>query len=164
MVAHASLTGADLHEPKGAASASANTVYVADGAGSGTWQKVSDDALDATQVFNINRDFITCTLLDVSTASSVLIPISRSCTLSKVTSVIGAAITVADSTVTVTKKGGFTTGTLTISYTGSAKGDIDTLTPVSNNTYVAGDWIEIATDGASTTTATITFLLEFTLT
>jgi hypothetical protein len=33
---HSTLTGADLHEPKGIASADAGDVYVADGAGSGT--------------------------------------------------------------------------------------------------------------------------------
>jgi hypothetical protein len=47
-VAHKNLTGADLHEPKGADAATANHVYVADGAGSGTWQKVTSDSLDAT--------------------------------------------------------------------------------------------------------------------
>lgn len=36
-VAHASLTGANLHEPKGVATAAINTIYIADGAGSGTW-------------------------------------------------------------------------------------------------------------------------------
>lgn len=36
-VAHSSLTGSDLHEPKGVASANAGDVYVADGAGSGDW-------------------------------------------------------------------------------------------------------------------------------
>lgn len=35
--AHASLTGADLHEPKGVAAASAGAVYVATGSGSGAW-------------------------------------------------------------------------------------------------------------------------------
>lgn len=40
-VSHASLTGANLHEPKGVASATANKVYVSDGSGSGTWQKLS---------------------------------------------------------------------------------------------------------------------------
>lgn len=40
MATHSSLTGADLHEPKGVASAAANQVYVADGAGSGTWTNV----------------------------------------------------------------------------------------------------------------------------
>lgn len=39
--AHASLTGADLHEPKGAASAASGTVYVANGSGSGSWTTLS---------------------------------------------------------------------------------------------------------------------------
>lgn len=36
-VLHKNLTGTDLHEPKGVAAATANQVYVADGAGSGAW-------------------------------------------------------------------------------------------------------------------------------
>lgn len=36
-VVHSTLTGADLHEPKGVAAAAANTVYTADGVGSGAW-------------------------------------------------------------------------------------------------------------------------------
>jgi len=36
-VTHSSLTGSDLHEPKGVASASAGKVYIANGSGSGQW-------------------------------------------------------------------------------------------------------------------------------
>lgn len=36
-VQHSTLSSSELHEPKGAATADANTVYVADGAGSGNW-------------------------------------------------------------------------------------------------------------------------------
>lgn len=36
-VAHSTLTGADLHEPKGAAAATSGYVYAADGAGGGSW-------------------------------------------------------------------------------------------------------------------------------
>lgn len=43
-VSHASLTGSNLHEPKGAAAAANGTVYVANGAGSGTWQSVGTSA------------------------------------------------------------------------------------------------------------------------
>lgn len=43
MAEHNTLTGSQLHEPKGADAASAGTVYVADGAGSGTW--ATGDAL-----------------------------------------------------------------------------------------------------------------------
>lgn len=39
-VSHSSLTAANLHEPKGAASASAGMVYVANGAGSGAWRYI----------------------------------------------------------------------------------------------------------------------------
>lgn len=39
-VSHASLTGAELHEPKGVAVAGLGEVYVADGAGSGNWANV----------------------------------------------------------------------------------------------------------------------------
>jgi len=40
-VAHATLTGADLHEPKGVTAATVNTDYVADGLGSKTWSSGS---------------------------------------------------------------------------------------------------------------------------
>ena len=36
-IQHATLTGADLHEPKGVAEANEGSVYIADGSGSGTW-------------------------------------------------------------------------------------------------------------------------------
>lgn len=39
-VAHSTLTGAELHEPKGADTAAAGTVYVANGSGSGSWADV----------------------------------------------------------------------------------------------------------------------------
>ena len=42
MATHSTLTGADLHEPKGVASAGANQVYVANGSGSGTWTSAND--------------------------------------------------------------------------------------------------------------------------
>jgi microcystin-dependent protein len=41
-VAHSSLTGADLHEPKGVATAASGTAYIADGAGSGAWSSIAD--------------------------------------------------------------------------------------------------------------------------
>lgn len=37
MAAHSDLTGANLHEPKGVATATVDKVYVSDGAGSGAW-------------------------------------------------------------------------------------------------------------------------------
>lgn len=42
MSVHKDLTGADLHEPKGADTATSGKVYVSDGAGSGAWTTASD--------------------------------------------------------------------------------------------------------------------------
>lgn len=39
-VSHASLTGSEIHEPKGITGASLGTVYVSNGAGSGSWSSV----------------------------------------------------------------------------------------------------------------------------
>lgn len=47
-VQHSTLTGASLHESKGVAAASANRVYVSDGAGSGSWSQVPVTALATT--------------------------------------------------------------------------------------------------------------------
>lgn len=43
-VSHASLTGSNLHEPKGADTAVLGTVYVSNGAGSGTWNSIGTSA------------------------------------------------------------------------------------------------------------------------
>lgn len=45
-VQHSALTGAELHEPKGVATATADQVYVADGAASGAWQKITNTSLN----------------------------------------------------------------------------------------------------------------------
>ena len=44
MVDHAALSNSELHEPKGVASATDYTVYVADGAGSGAWERLIEEA------------------------------------------------------------------------------------------------------------------------
>ena len=47
-VEHSQLPDELLHEPKGASTAAVGTVYVADGAGSGTFQKLPTASLDMT--------------------------------------------------------------------------------------------------------------------
>lgn len=45
MAEHRDLTGASLHEPKGVAAATANQIYIADGAGSGAWSMADADTV-----------------------------------------------------------------------------------------------------------------------
>lgn len=47
-VEHSQLPDELLHEPKGASTAAAGTVYVADGAGSGSFEKLPTASIDMT--------------------------------------------------------------------------------------------------------------------
>lgn len=73
---HASMTGSDLHESKGISSASANTVYVADGAGSGTFQKITADQIAGTgnsfgsQLLHVRYELSSGSSADVLTAGT----------------------------------------------------------------------------------------------
>lgn len=76
---HRDLTGADIHEPKGADTASAGTVYVADGAGSGSWQQPFSRSLEAhfgsnvaqaISIDSLNPTYLTIDGLDARTDTS----------------------------------------------------------------------------------------------
>lgn len=57
-VNHKDLTTTALHEPKDAHSASVDTTYVSDGAGSGTWQKIEDVGLKGISSGLTSGEFI----------------------------------------------------------------------------------------------------------
>lgn len=102
------------------------------------------------------------TMTDVSAPSSVYIAVPRAAKVVKVQTVLQGAITVANSTVTIKKKGGstFTNGTITVAYTGSAAGDIDTCEPSAGNYLSEDDVIQIDSDGGSTTTAALHIVIS----
>jgi hydrogenase maturation factor HypE len=104
----------------------------------------------------LNDYFLTARLTDVSAPSTVNIAVPDDGKIIKVISVLGGAITVADSAV-VTKINGTTVtgGGFTVAYTSSAAGDIDTAEPTALNNVKEGDYISITSDGGSTTTQPI---------
>lgn len=163
-VLHSALTTGDEHEPKGAAAASIHTVYVSDGGGSGAWAKVDSDNIDTTSIQNLNTFFMQVEFADISTAEAILVPVPKDASLVKATSLLENAITVADALISFDKNGVSSMGTdMTVAFTGSAKGDIDTFTPTSNaDLNTATDYLEIATDGGSTTASRLWLVLEFT--
>lgn len=65
-IAHKNLTDPQLHEPKGASSASLNQVPFADGEGSTSWQNITPDKLD------INPSTVTEASENETTAPTVL--------------------------------------------------------------------------------------------
>ena len=138
MPLHSALTGTDLHEPKGVAAAAAGKTYLSDGLGSGSWV--------------VPPYTLTSVIDDVSTAATVYIPVPYAGTVTKVVTVLAGSLTTANAIVTVRNAAGTSMGTLTITQAGSAAGDVDTLLPASNNTFVSDSKIQIDTDGASDTT------------
>jgi hypothetical protein len=132
-VNHSTLTDPYLHEPKGAASASSGDVYVANGAGSGAWTS--------------RQQLLTVHFSDISTAGNIYVPVLYDGTVVKVQSVLSGAIAGADAVFTVYNNGGSSMGTLTVTQSGSAAGDIDTLNPSSNNVITAPSFIRINCDG-----------------
>lgn len=148
-VNHSSLTDPYLHEPKGVATATSGDVYVANGSGSGAW----------TAKQTLIELSIEGYLEDVSSVEKVYVPIPFAGTVSKVLTVLEAAISSSNSIVTVKNSAGSSMGTLTITASGSAAGDIDTLAPTSNNTVTADSFITIESNGGSTNTAKLRFVV-----
>jgi len=147
-VTHSSLTGADLHEPKGVETANSEDVYVADGSGSGAW-KGQSLLLDLK-------------LTDISGSFDRYVPIPVACKVVQITTALSAAISGSDLVLTVKNAAAASMGTITVTQSGSAAGDIDTLTPTSNNTFAANTALEIEGDGgpSSHVDLDVTILLE----
>ncbi len=147
-IEHVNIADGERHEPKGASTATIDQVYASDGAASGSWREIpySD----------------TIIMDDVSTASFVLMPIPMNVTIQSIKYVLWGAITVADSTITVTDGAGNALGTQVIAFTGSGEGTVFTQTPSGNASIVASTekYLKFATNGNSSTTMPISITIK----
>ena len=137
MPLHSALTDPQLHEPKGVSTAQSGEVYLANGSGSGSWV--------------VPPYTVTGVIDDVSTASTIYLAIPYAGTVTKVVTVLAGSLTTANATITVRNAAGTSMGTITVTQSGSAAGDIDVLNPVSNNTVTNDSRISVETDGSSDT-------------
>jgi hypothetical protein len=167
MVAHSALTTAsELHEPKGAAAASADTVYVADGAASGAFAKIDTANLDTSSIFDTNQFELRMVIADISTAETLYIPVPHAVNVVQIVTCLAGAITGSDATVTV-KNAAATTmtgGAITIAVTGSGAGVTDSGTITGNNAISANSFFTVETDGASTGTVVLAIVITCTRT
>jgi hypothetical protein len=105
--------------------------------------------------------FINAYLADVSTAGQIYVVPGFAGKIVRVTTALNNAITTANAGLTLKIAGtAVTGGTITITQSGSAAGDVDECTPTGANRFTATQAVEIETDGASDTTAAVMITLE----
>ncbi len=98
---------------------------------------------------------------DASSATAALnsgyLAIPFACTVTQVYSVAYAAIAAADNVLTVANNAGSAMGTITVAFTGSAIGDVDTITAITtNNTFTAGQKMSVISNSGSATVCPMT--------
>lgn len=156
-VEHKDLSGSSVHEPKGIATAATNTVYTADGSGSGTW---SDPV---GSINNKNLLFLAVKMDDISSASSVFIPVPLASKVTKITVVTDAAYTGTNVITAQVVPSGSSTGTsvtgISISCVGTNANTVSSGTSSSNNALGLTDTLKITSDGGGATASTATLVI-----
>jgi len=109
----------------------------------------------------LQNKFIVVSIPDISTADEVYFSPGFDGRIRKITSCIDGTIATADADLTC-KIGttAVTGGVITVTASGSASGDIDSVRPTALNSFSQSDFIEIETDGASTNTVKVTITFE----
>lgn len=111
----------------------------------------------------LQNKFIVVSIPDISTADEVYFTPGFAGKIRRIYSCIDGTIATGDADLTC-KIGttAVTGGLITVTASGSASGDIDSVFPTALNSFSATDFIEMETDGASTNTVkvTVTFELE----
>lgn len=162
MAEHSALTGASLHECKlidAASTGDAGKVITpsAVDAGVGVLRALTEAEIsDKTAAVTVHLD-------DISSASVARVVAPFDGTLDAVYTVLHGAIATTDAVLTVAIGGVTTTpGTITVAYSGSAAGDVDSVTITSNNAVTGGaSVITITSDGAPSSGAACTCTLVF---
>ena len=111
----------------------------------------------------LNDYFITAKIANISTASSTFVPIPDGGKVIKILTALQAVIATANGAITFEIGGtAITGGGITVAYSGSAVGDVDSATPTAANDVLEGGTIEMITDGASTNSAVlyVTFVIR----
>ena len=143
----------------------ANVDNYFDQAGSGTDNKlVLGGSVETGGAQSLKKIYLTIDMTDISTASTSYIVSPVAGTITKIQTIINGAIATADAVITgKIATTAITGGAVTIAYSGSAAGDVDSVTPSAANTVAVGNNINFTTNGASTNTIRATIVVEITL-
>lgn len=162
MPEHNTLTGSALHQPKGIDSAGTSDsgkvlTPSASVAGTGVLRRLIESEIDQKVCY------VTVAYENIDSVGDIYIPMGFAGTVTKVTSAINGALGTSDTILTVKINGtAMTGGTLLITSSGSAAGDVDSCTPTALNVFTEGQYIQVTSDTAGT--GSVTSTLMFTIT
>ena len=159
-ILHSALSNAEAHEP----------IHITD-AVTGDAGKVITPSSSTNGVSELRKlveteinsvvDVYTVYMADVCTASSAYFTPAYAGHIIEIKSCISGAIATADCVVTGSVGGtAITDGVLTIAFTSSAAGDVDTVTPTAGNVVSTTDYVRLASDGAGTNTVPTVFTVR----
>ena len=134
-------------------------------AGSGNDNKyIFGGSVETPSGQSLKKVYLTTSIEDISTAGQIYVVSPVAGTITKIYSVINGAIATANSILTPKIAGtAITGGAITVAFSGSAAGDVDSSTPTAANAITAGAAIEIETDGGSANTVEVVLTIEITL-
>lgn len=176
VIQHVDISDPFIHEPKDITTAAGDTVYIADGTGSGEWAKVGSDQLVHEDVVSIVQNeldlsafnYVTSALPDIAEPESVIIPLlvpaGKLLTVLRVRYVLGVGMAFgSNKDISVRDGAGNLLGTATtIIASGSAEGDSYTFTATQNNEFTSNNYLKISS-GGGTVSAPLYLTVEFTL-
>lgn len=113
---------------------------------------------------SLTKVYLTVDMTNISSAAVVYLPSPVAGTITKITTIINGAIATANAILTGRiGSTAITSGAVTIPFSGSAAGQVNSSTPTALNTVVAGDNINFTANNASTNTVRATIVVEITL-
>ena len=158
MALHKDLVEGELHEVKGASTASADQVLVSNGTGSTTFKKITTSNIDLTNIKNLNKSYLSFIIIDPSVAFDIYLPIPVNFTLNSVVYTFSGSVVGGDLVID-TIKNSTSLGTVTFPVVGTSAGVSHAIAPAAPITI--SDTLHIKNNSTGLTSAgTITILIE----
>jgi len=113
---------------------------------------------------SLKKVYLTVDMTTISSAAVVYLPSPVAGTITKITTIINGAIATANAILTGRiGSTAITSGAVTIPFSGSAAGQVNSATPTALNTVAVGNNINFTANNASTNTVRATIVVEITL-
>lgn len=113
---------------------------------------------------SLTKVYLPVDITNISSAAVVYLPCPVAGTITKITTIINGAIATANAILTGRiGSTAITNGAVTIPFSGSAAGQVNSTTPTALNTVAVGNNINFTANNASTNTVRATIVVEITL-